>query len=172
MDPKKLNAKIDTFLVNFKDDIRSKAIELNFDEYSKPKLNELIGFVYDYDKIAFTKDDLSKRKRIQNSIPTDNRCNAKRADNKQCTRKRKDGSEFCGTHTKGAPYGLMNETCSPCTKSIDVAATSIMGIVYYLDKFNNVYKTEDILDQKLDPEIIAKYTVINGKICIPAFGLV
>ena len=66
----------------------------------------------------------------------------------------------------------MNETCSPCTKSIDVAATNIMGIVYYIDKFNNVYKTEDILEQKLDPEIIAKYTVINGKICIPAFGLV
>ena len=166
---KKLNSKSEEFITRFKDSIRTKAIDLKFDD--KSKINELLEYVYDYDRLLFSKDDLSKRKRIQNSIPTQNRCNAKRADNKQCTRKRKDGFEFCGTHSKGAPHGLADDVCGVCTKKIDVVATNIMGIVYYIDKFNNVYKTEDILEGKVDPAIIAKAQQINGKSCIPELGL-
>jgi hypothetical protein len=166
---KKLNSKADTYITTFKDSIRTKIIDLKFDE--KTKINELLEYVYEYEKLAFNKDDLSKRRRVQNSIPTQNRCNAKRADNKQCTRKRKEGFEFCGTHSKGAPHGLANDTCGVCTKKIDVVATEIMGIVYYIDKFNNVYRTEDILEGKTDPKIIAKSKIVNGKISIPEFGL-
>jgi len=166
---KKLNSKSESFITAFKDSIRTKAIDLKFDE--KNKINELLEYVYEYERLVFSKDDLSKRKRIQNSIPTQNRCNAKRADNKQCTRKRKDGYEFCGTHSKGAPHGLANDVCGVCTKKIDVVATNINGIVYYIDKFNNVYKTEDILKGNVDPEIIAKAKIINDKICIPDLGL-
>jgi hypothetical protein len=170
---KKLNSKCESYLTTFKDQIRSKVIELDFEQPPvKRKLNDLLEFVYEYERLTFSKDDLSKRKRIQNSIPTQNRCNAKRADNKQCTRKRKDGFEFCGTHSKGAPHGIATDSCTTCNKNINVTAIDIMGIVYYVDKFNNVYKTEDILVNKLNPEIIAKCTVVNGKYCIPQFGLV
>ena len=167
---KKLNSRSEVFLTAFKDNIRAKIIELKFED--KTKLNDLLEYVYEYERLIFSKDDLSKRRRVQNSIPTQNRCNAKRADNKQCTRKRKDGFEFCGTHSKGAPHGLADDVCGVCTKKIDVVATDIMGIVYYIDKFNNVYKTEDILEGKTDPQIIAKSIINNGKICIPEFGLV
>jgi hypothetical protein len=167
---KKLNSRSELFLTAFKDNIRAKIIELKFED--KSKLNDLLEYVYEYERLIFSKDDLSKRRRVQNSIPTQNRCNAKRADNKQCTRKRKDGFEFCGTHSKGAPHGLADDVCGVCTKKIDVVATDIMGIVYYIDKFNNVYKTEDILEGKTDPQIIAKSTIINGKMSIPEFGLV
>lgn len=166
---KKLNSKSESFITSFKDSIRGKAIDLKFDE--KEKINELLEYVYEYERLVFSKDDLSKRKRIQNCIPTQNRCNAKRADNKQCTRKRKDGYEFCGTHSKGAPHGLADDVCGVCTKKIDVVATNISGIVYYIDKFNNVYKTEDILEGKIDPGIIAKASLVNGQICIPELGL-
>ncbi len=166
---KKLNSKSESFITAFKDSIRTKAIDLKFDE--KNKINELLEYVYEYERLVFSKDDLSKRKRIQNSIPTQNRCNAKRADNKQCTRKRKDGYEFCGTHSKGAPHGLANDVCGVCTKKIDVVATNINGIVYYIDKFNNVYKTEDILKGNVDPEIISKDKIMNDKICIPDLWL-
>ena len=166
---KKLNSKSESFITSFKDSIRTKAIDLKFDE--KEKINELLEYVYEYERLVFSKDDLSKRKRIQNCIPTQNRCNAKRADNKQCTRKRKDGYEFCGTHSKGAPHGLADDVCGVCTKKIDVVATNISGIVYYIDKFNNVYKTEDILEGKIDPAIIAKASLVNGQICIPDLGL-
>jgi hypothetical protein len=66
---------------------------------------------------------------------------------------------------------LADDVCGVCTKKIDVVATNIMGIVYYIDKFNNVYKTEDILEGKVDPAIIAKAKLINGKTCIPELGL-
>ena len=64
---KKLNSKSEEFITRFKDNIRTKAIDLKFDE--KSKINELLEYVYDYDRLLFSKDDLSKRKRIQNSIP-------------------------------------------------------------------------------------------------------
>ena len=54
----------------------------------------------------------------------------------------------------------------------DVVAKDIHGIVYYIDQFNNVYKTEDILNEKKNPEIIAKCEIINGEYGIRAFGLV
>ena len=162
---KKLNSRTEQYITKFKDDIRTRLIAIGFDD--KEKANELLEYVYEYDRLVFSKDDISKRKRIQNSIPTQNRCNAKRADNKQCTRKRKDGCEFCGTHSKGAPYGTADDTIGICVKKLDVVATDVNGIVYYIDKFMNVYKTEDILSGKTNPAVIAKCSEVNGKIVIP-----
>jgi hypothetical protein len=162
---KKLNSRAEQYITKFKDDIRAKLIDMKFAE--KAKANEFLEYVYEYERLTFSKDDISKRKRIQNSIPTQNRCNAKRADNKQCTRKRKDGFEFCGTHSKGAPYGMADDTCGVCVKKLDVVATDVNGIVYYIDKFMNVYKTEDILSGKTNPAVIAKCRDVNGVIVIP-----
>jgi len=166
---KKLNLKSEQYFTSFKDAVREKIIELGFDE--KSKINDLLEFVYEYERLTFSKDDLSKRKRVKNCIPMQNRCSAKRANNEQCTRKRKDGCEFCGTHAKGAPHGLAEDECAVCTKPVDVIAKNIMGLVYYIDKFMNVYKTSDILEGKVDPEIIAKCKVINGEYTIPKYGL-
>ena len=35
----------------------------------------------------------------------------------------------------------------------------------------NVYKTSDILENKLNPQIIAKAKLINGEYSIPSLGL-
>ena len=166
---KKLNLKSEQYFTAFKDSVREKIIELGFNE--KSKINDLLEFVYEYERLIFSKDDLSKRKRVKNAIPMQNRCSAKRANNEQCTRKRKDGCEFCGTHAKGAPHGLAEVECAVCTKPIDVVARNIMGLVYYIDKFMNVYKTSDIIEGKVDPEIIAKAKINNGEYTIPKFGL-
>jgi hypothetical protein len=106
-----------------------------------------------------------------------NRCIAKRANGEQCTRRRKDDCEFCGTHYKGTPNGLMQNQleCSEANsiQKLEVFAEEIKGIVYYVDKFTNVYKTEDILSEKQNPEIIAKYVLTDdNKYTIPEFGLV
>jgi hypothetical protein len=53
-----------------------------------------------------------------------------------------------------------------------VFAEEIFGIVYYIDKQNNVYKTEDILEGKENPKIIAKCLKQNGILTIPDLGLV
>ena len=39
---------------------------------------------------------------------------------------------------------------------MEVSAEDIHGIIYYIDSFNNVYHTEDILEGKDNPRIIAK----------------
>jgi hypothetical protein len=169
---KRLNKMIEQYVTKFKDDIRKKITEMNLEE--KNKTNELIEFVYEYNRFIFEKEDLNKRKRIKNSIPSLNRCSAKRANGEQCTRRRKENCEFCGTHTKGTPNGLIQSSdCVPCSKQkLEVFAEDIRGIVYYIDKFKNVYKTEHILEGRENPDIIAKYVFENNKYSIPEFGLV
>lgn len=169
---KRLNKLIENYITSFKDEIKSKTIDIDFE--NKQKVNELFEFVYDYNRLTLTKEDFVKRKRIKNAIPSLNRCNAKRANGEQCTRRRKDDCEYCGTHSKGTPHGLINgsDTLEHSNERMEVFAQDIKGIVYYLDKYNNVYKTEDILSGKENPEIIAKCIIQNGSYTIPAFGLV
>lgn len=160
---KRLNKKIEVYLTDFKDKIRNKINELKFDEQTK--INELIEFVYDYNRLQFQKDDLVKRVRIKNIIPNTNRCGAKRCNGEQCTRRRKDDSTFCGTHIKGTPHGLMNNdniTNSNMIHKVNIFVQEIYGIHYYIDNFGNVYKTEDILEEKQNPTIISKYTIESG----------
>lgn len=155
---KRLNKKLETYILNFKDDIRNKINELNLDD--KIKINQFIEYIYNYEKLTLSKEDFLKRKRLKNSIPNMNRCSAKRANGEQCTRRRKPDCEFCGTHYKNAPHGLINSNDDELNnkKTLDIYAEDINGIFYYIDKFNNVYKTSDILENKENPQIIAKYS--------------
>jgi hypothetical protein len=162
---KRLNKKIETYIVQFKDDIRDKIKEQCIKDSDA---HEIMQFIYDYERLTLLKDDLTKRKRVKNSIPGTNRCNAKRANGEQCTRRRKTDCEFCGTHSKGAPHGLMgteDEQPSLITKhNLEIRAEDIDGIIYHIDKFNNVYSTEDILKGGENPTIIATYK--NGMISL------
>lgn len=170
---KRLNKKIENYIVSFKDDTRQKIISLDFE--NKQKINELLEYVYDYDRLILSKDDFVKRKRIKNTIPTSNRCNAKRANGEQCTRRRKKDCEYCGTHSKGIPNGSFDSNDinnMNTTKKIEVFAEEIKGIVYYIDNYMNVYKTEDILKGKENPTIVAKYVKNDNIYTIPELGLV
>ena len=172
---KRLNTKIDEHTKEFKDNIRKKAIELAFSETETQKLSELMAYILDYDKFSFQKDDLSKRKRVKNSIPELNRCIAKRANGEQCTRRRRDDCEFCGTHSKGTPHGLIQNSMSDAsqsTQSMEVFAEEVKGIVYYLDHHGNVYHTEDIMNELENPRIVAKWIKQGDAYTIPEFGLV
>lgn len=176
---KRINDKTRAYITEFKDAVRTRALNLQFDEASLPKVNELLEFVLEYDRLCFEKDDFIKRKRVKNAIPTANRCVAKRANGEQCTRKRRDDCEFCGTHYKSTPHGSVNaESNIPIENSdemqhrLEVVAEDIGGIVYYLDAFGNVYNTEDVLKGKDNPQIVAKYVKTDvGKYQIPEFGL-
>jgi hypothetical protein len=156
----------------FKDDLRNKILELGLSDL--PGIAEFVGYLYDYEIPAITKDDLVQRKRAQNTVPIMIRCNARRANGEQCTRKRRDDCEFCGTHFKGTPHGLITEASVDNGQEIikmDVFAEEISGIVYYLDKFGNVYNTRDILDSTTNPAIIAKWVKVGDKYTIPEFGI-
>ena len=154
---KRINKKIDTYMIEFKNNIRSKADELGITNNSA--VTELLTYVYDYDKLAFKQDDFMKRKRNKLGISNCGRCIAKRSNGEQCTRRKKQGCEFCGTHTKGIPHGIC-ETLEiqqePTTNTQNVRLEDINGIMYFIDSNNNVYQTEDVVMHKRNPQIIGK----------------
>lgn len=154
---RRLNKKVETYISLFKDSIRDKATQLGLNNDTKS--TQLLQYIYDYDRLSFNKEDFQKRKRVKNFVPIYDRCCAKRASNEQCTRRRKDGSEYCGTHMKGTPHGILDvqDDNKVNTQKVEVWAQDIQGIVYYIDKFNNVYDTADIIKNQINPKIIAKY---------------
>jgi hypothetical protein len=165
-----INRKIEQYITSFKDDISNKINELEFSD--KSKINTLLEFVYEYQRLILSKEELIKRKRIKNAIPDLNRCSAKRANGEQCTRRRKDECEFCGTHMKGIPHGLIvSNNTNDAPVKIDLFAQEITGIVYYIDNNGNVYRTEDVLDGKENPSIVAKYEKQDNVFSIPSFGI-
>lgn len=168
---KRVNKKIDTYLVEFKESICKKIMAMDFE--NKSKANELIEYIYEYEKFSLQKDDLNKRKRVKNLIPVDNRCNAKRANGEQCTRRRKDNCEFCGTHSKGTPNGLVQcNNDDEIIKKVELVAKEFCGLVYYIDDSNNVYNTEDVISEKQNPRVVAKYVITeNDRYTIPELGL-
>ena len=68
----------------------------------------------------------------------------------QRNRRKKDDELYCETHIKGTPNGgrIHEKTQSTISKKITVWYEDIMGIQYYIDDNNNVYKPEDIMNNK------------------------
>jgi hypothetical protein len=107
-------------------------------------------------------DDMLKRRRSKNSVPVNELCIARRANGERCTRHKKGTNDCCGTHCKGAPHGVISniEQSIPHTK-LEVWTEDFNGIVYYIDANHNVYKTEDVLRNKPNPSVYAKWQKIN-----------
>jgi hypothetical protein len=168
---KRLNKKIESYITSFKDDVREKITQLG--GQNDEKMNLLLTYIYDYAHPVLIKEDFQKRKRVKNFVPMFDRCCAKRATNEQCTRRRKEDSEYCGTHLKGTPHGIVDaqEENKVTTQKIEVWAQDIQGIVYYVDNGKNVYKAEDIVSNKINPKIIAKYVKNGEQYSIPEFNI-
>ena len=154
---KRLNRKIDAYMRDFKENFKDKMTTLGFSEHEN--YAALLQFMYDTPLLEITKIDLQKRKRVKNSVPFGERCCALRANHEQCTMRKKDGERFCGTHIKGRPHGEMNEgDCVQDTSvKIEVWAQDIKGIIYFIDKNNNVYDPQDIHQNLKNPRVICKY---------------
>jgi len=185
---RRLNHRIEEYLIEFKNQIagRIQTIIQGTEESGrdasslgdiKAKCNSLAAFVYNYDKIKVGKDDFMKRKRVKSVVPIYDRCCAKRASGEQCTRRKKEGESYCGTHIKGTPHSVMeenvNEPSTPKNVKVDIWAQDIKGIIYYIDKVGNVYDTEDIMKiDKYPKRVIAKYIQdAKGSYSIPSiFG--
>ncbi len=168
---KRLNKKAEEYVSKLKNNVKEKVSALGL--ANNPQVNQLLQFIYDHEPLEITKDDLKKRKRVKNVVPMCDRCASKRANGEQCTRRKKEGCDYCGTHQKGRPHGTVesNEQPKPTTQKIEVWAEDIQGIMYYIDKFNNVYQTEDIVSNNPKPKIIAKYCKEGNVYSIPEFNL-
>ena len=137
--------------------------ELEDDKEMKNKVNsiltEMMREIYDMPQINLGAEDFAKRKRAKNVVPFYDRCRAKRANNEQCTRRKRADSLFCGTHSKGTPHGIVETEGNEHEggKQVQVCAVEISGIMYYIDGTGNVYEAEDIMQNKSNPKVIAKY---------------
>jgi hypothetical protein len=166
---KRINKKVDVYMCAFKDNIREKINKIGENE----EMNKLLQYIYDYEKLVFAKEDFAKRKRVKNVVPLFELCCAKRANSSQCTRRKRDGSDYCGTHMKGTPHGIIDKQDEKKdeTQKVEVWAQDILGIIYYIDKDGNVYQVEDIVSNKVNPKVIAKYVKTQTGFSIPEFGI-
>tara|TARA_B100001175_G_C19413034_1_gene592151 strand:+ start:385 stop:888 length:504 start_codon:yes stop_codon:yes gene_type:complete len=160
---KRIEQKIALFINEFKNDIKAK-LEDN-DEIDFKVKGELLKYIFDYSNLVLEKEDFTKRKRVKSCVPQYMRCMAKRASGEQCTRKKKEGFDYCGTHDKNRPHGIVSDVVDdlPNTEKREVWIQEINGIIYYIDNQNNIYKTEDIISNKISPNIIGKYYIENNK---------
>lgn len=168
---KRVNDKIKTHNTKLKNNICEYATSIGITQHEK--FSKLLQFIYDQDGLLLKKEDFQKRKRHKNSVPSCYRCSANKASGEQCTRRQKGETEYCGTHLKGTPHGIVNEQDEQknTIQKIEVFAQDISGIIYYIDQNNNVYQAEDIISNKLNPKIIAKYIKEGEKYHIPEFNI-
>jgi len=171
---KRLNKKTEEYSSEFKNNVREFASKIGITQ-TDPTMNSLLQYIYDYKRLEFDKSDLTRRKRVKNTVPLFERYCANRANGEQCTRRKKEDAEYCGTHMKGTPHGIMSSQDDTNAKSsnqqIEVWAQDIRGIIYYLDKYGNVYQPEDIITNKLNPRIIAKYVHHGDVYSIPEMNV-
>jgi len=194
---RKINKKIEEAFTNYKQNIKTGIVgvitaincqideeyvsDITIKETVKTELMNLLQELYDQPIVKLDKTDFQKRKRVKNIVPLHDRCIACRANGEQCTRRRKGESEYCGTHIKGTPHGIISKEKQDSEpkamiKKISVWAQDIKGIIYYIDDNRNVYETSAILQGTDNPKIIAKYQKSldnegNVAYCIPSFGI-
>lgn len=158
---KRINKKFDIWRTQFKNDIITN-IKNNINK--KDFIRNIEEYIMNYESIVIDKQDLTKRKRVKNSVPLCDKCCALRANGEQCSRRRKDNSKFCGTHIKGIPHGeITNEPPKKTHKTVQLWIQEIHGINYYIDDSNNVYDYNDIINNNSNPRVIAHYIKsVNG----------
>ena len=160
---KHVNEIISKYIDDFKTDIKGILNNENVDIPQKT-MYQLTNYLDSYPKLALTKENFVRRKRQKHMVPYFDRCNANRANCEQCTRRKKTDSDFCGTHMKGQPHGIVsnNEDETIKKKKVVVWAQEIKGIHYYIDDIGNVYEMKDIQEGIENPRIRSKYKVENG----------
>jgi len=168
----KCQTAYEEYIIQFKNDIQSKILELEVihsasTEAERDKIRELMEYIYEYPKVVINKQPHAKPcangklpSTSQAKLEPDQICIAKRSDGQQCTRKKKKNCDFCGTHAKIVQMQAEKQTTSDAVAvhKMEISAEDIHGIIYYIDKYNNVYHTEDVMEGVENPRIIAKAT--------------
>lgn len=171
----RLNTKSANYTANVKNEILEQINKLKRNIQSTPPhehvdcfgdIDDIIKHINSLKPIVFTKEDFMKRKRTKNCVTLVERCMAKRANGEQCSRRKKDGSDYCGTHIKGLPHGIVSTETTSLLKHKEVWCEDIGGIIQYIDIDGNVYSHEDVMNNVVNPAIIAKYEIINDKYTI------
>jgi hypothetical protein len=161
---KRILDKVNTQNTNY---VQQIVTELNRIQRNESSINDLIQWVQSNKPVDISKIDFTKRKRSKNCIPFESRCEARCAkgsghEGEQCTRRKKAGCIYCGTHTKGVTQNIEQKTD---LKKKSIWTEEYRGIIYYIDD-ENVYNPEDIKKNKVNPEIIGSCSKINNSYVI------
>lgn len=141
---KKINKIIEEYVCKLKNDLREKFNDMSLDN----KISDnLIKYIYNYERLVIDKEDFCKRKRAKNTVPSCERCSGRRANGEQCTRRRKKDNEFCGTHLKGIPNGKVDSSNSNESEYVykELSIIDNKGIVYYVGSNGDRYEPVDVL---------------------------
>jgi len=161
----RLNKKSETYIADIKTELIKKVSELKI-ENTEDKINDIIIFLNSTKPMEITKEDFMKRKRTKNSVSLSDRCMAKRANGEQCSRRKKSNCSYCGTHIKGVPHGVVNLNETNVVSHKEVWCEDIGGIIQYIDTDGNIYKHEEVMNNVVNPSIIGKYELIDGRYSI------
>ena len=137
---RRINTKTRQYLLNFKNDIRAFVQG----EYTT---DTLLQFVYDYQPLQFEKVDFQKRKRVKNVVPFFERCRALRANGEQCTRRKKCGEHFCGTHIKGIPRGEISNKVEKVTHTHKTVWAQTLKVLFIISTMKTMYITLKCYEQ-------------------------
>lgn len=155
----RINKKVSEYIQLFKNDLCSK---ISNNDYETK--NDLIKYIYDYDNFKLKDEDLNKRQRNKTTICISERCMAKRSDGEQCSRRKRKKYDFCGTHLKGQPHGKVNNVensehyleLDNIKVKVDVYTEEEQGVIYFKDKNENYYNTDDVMGELINPRIMHK----------------
>ena len=162
--------KIDVHITSFKEDIKDWFDNNSSNICGECTKSDFLQFIFDYNTLSLSKDDFTKRKRNKNIVPVPTRCCAQRANGEQCTRRKKEGEDFCGTHVKGTPYGVINsEKVESVSVKKEISVREINGISYFIDDTKNIYEHSEILNNKPNPTVIGEYKINKDKYEIVEF---
>ena len=166
---RRINAVIGEYIKKMKSDTMKYAQQLNIT--GNNGVQDVLQFVSDYERLELKEEHFAKRQRIKHVVAPEKRCNGRRGEGTQCTRRKQDGKEYCGTHMKtSALCELVNDDASastssmesPLTKTLEVWSEEIKGIMYYVDVRGTIYDAEDIVCNKPSPRVLGTYNKETG----------
>jgi hypothetical protein len=145
----RIKKKVTSYINQFKDDIVTEmnSLQLNSDGNTE-RVQKLAHYVTTYTRLNLLDDDFSKRKRVKNHVPQYDRCTAKRADGCQCTRRKKDSDNYCGTHLKGTPHGEIMQSEGDKKKKVELTIINDKGISHYVDANGKQFSAEMVMNCK------------------------
>ena len=180
------------YFTEFKTNLQKKILALDFQHpQDKQKAQELLEYIHEYPSCPPTPPQqtqnqspqqtpntnpktTTKPKKTKTTLELKNRCVAKLSNGGQCSRQSLKDGTLCGSHVSIQPYGMISTSEIKDGKEIvshEVFAVEIQGLVYYIDHLGNVFRTEDILLNAVNPAIIAKYVKTDSGYTIPSLGL-
>jgi len=175
--------KMQDYFTEFKSNLQKKILALDFQHpQDKQKAQELLEYIHEYpsyppplqEQEVQTQTQIPKPKKTKTPLELKNRCVAKLSNGGQCSRQSLKDGTLCGSHVSIQPYGMISTSEIKDGKEIvshEVFAVEIQGLVYYIDHLGNVFRTEDILLNAVNPAIIAKYVKTESGYTIPSLGL-